>query len=616
MSPRSTTPDAAAAHLATHALLNCYARETPDATVVARDAFAPEFEAAVDPSSAHALVVPLRTRDAVLLVGLSYRSPTLRHQFALPIHVVEGDGAAWPIDLPQLTALLVDELAAGERPAPDASLADAGLADATLTARVLDSTAAIADTLTARADDVDRLWGAAALPFVDTEQGLLIGHMVHPTPKSRGEMSADDRRAYSPEAGARVTLDWLAVDPAFVAHDSASTHRAPDLAHALLRADPLVDAEALDRTLASLGPRVLLPAHPWEAAMLRADPEHAGLYDSGAIVGLGPLGSPFAPTSSVRTLYRRDAAFQCKFSLHVRVTNSMRVTLPKELGRAVESARLARTEIGDRARAVAPDFVLLQDPAYLTVQRDDEILSGYSVLLRDNRWHSARADADVTALTTLCQDHPYGEINRLGAIVQELAARTGDPEPVVAREWFRRFCAVVVVSLVRLYVDVGLCFEAHQQNTLIEMEGGWPVRGVYRDSQGYFHRAAAHDDFVGVIPEVGEATESIFPEALADERLVYYLFINMALGVVNALGTAGVVDERVLLADLRALLERERASPGRYPPSLLDHLLDDDEWPCKGNLRTRFHDMDELVGDISTQSVYVTVANPLLGASA
>jgi spermidine-citrate ligase len=31
---------------------------------------------------------------------------------------------------------------------------------------------------------------------------------------------------------------------------------------------------------------------------------------------------------------------------------------------------------------------------------------------------------------------------------------------------------------------------------------------------------------------------------------------------------------------------------------------------------TRLHDMDELTGDIATQSVYVRIANPLRGASA
>ena len=168
-----------------------------------------------------------------------------------------------------------------------------------------------------------------------------------------------------------------------------------------------------------------------------------------------------------------------------------------------------------------------------------------------------------------------------------------------------------MVSLVRLYLDLGLCFEPHQQNTLLELDGGWPERCVVRDSQGYFHREAAHADMCAVIPELGEASESIFPEALADERLVYYPFINNALGVIDALAAGGCVEERVLLDDLRALLERERARGGRYPHTLLDRLLDDELWPCKGNLRTRLNDMDELVGDIAEQSVYVTLPNPL-----
>jgi len=163
----------------------------------------------------------------------------------------------------------------------------------------------------------------------------------------------------------------------------------------------------------------------------------------------------------------------------------------------------------------------------------------------------------------------------------------------------------------RLYLDLGLCMEPHQQNVVVELEDGWPVRGVYRDSQGYFHRELAHDDLVQVIPGLGEASESIFPEDLADERLTYYLFINLTLGVVNALGTARVADEHVLLADLRATLDRLRTEGGRYPATLVDAVLDPERLPCKANLRTRAEDMDELVGDIATQSVYVSIPNPL-----
>jgi spermidine-citrate ligase len=287
------------------------------------------------------------------------------------------------------------------------------------------------------------------------------------------------------------------------------------------------------------------------------------------------------------------------------VTNSMRVSLPKELRRAVEAARLAQTHVGFAARRIAPRLEILQDPAYLQVPGED----GFSVLFRRNRWPAA-SGADVTALTVLCQDHPFGGRSRLANIVAWLA-RDGRSEAEVAREWFRGYCEAVVVSLVRLYLDLGLCFEPHQQNTLLELRSGWPERCVVRDSQGYFHREAAHDDMVEVIPGLGEATESVFPEALADERLVYYPFVNNALGVIDALGAGGCIDERVLLDDLRTILERERKAGGRYPHTLLDRLLDDATWPCKANLRTRLNDMDELVGDIAEQSVYVTLPNPL-----
>ncbi|WP_169738804.1 IucA/IucC family protein [Jiangella gansuensis] len=582
-SPREAADDAGA-----HALLTCWLRELPGWTLDTR-------------GDQPVVVVPLPRWNGRLLIGVRRVSATFRHQLELPALIQLGDAAPRPIALAPLAVLLADTL--DEAP---------GRGEALLT-RVLDSAAAVADHLTRRGGDIDRLWSPEPLTFGETEQALLLGHLVHPTPKSRGEMSGTERQRYSPETGGRFPLRWLAVSADLIRHGSAVDTPAPLLAEALLREDPAVDSAALDATLGAVGgDRMLLPAHPYEADRLATAPETADLFDSGAVVDLGEWGSPYLPTTSVRTVYRAESPWQLKFSLHVRVTNSMRVTLPKELDRAVESARLARTVVGQWTAQAAPDFVLVQDPAYLTVTRGDDVLNGFSVLLRSNRWGTG-GPRDVSALTTLCQDHPYGGRSRLSAIVAAIAARTGRAEDDVAREWFGRFCDVVVRSLIRLYLDVGLCFEAHQQNTLVELEDGWPVRGAYRDSQGYFHREAAHGDLTAVVPGLGEATESIFPETLADERLVYYLFVNLTLGVVNALGPCA--DESLLLADLRRVLTSERRRGGRYPATLLDRLLDDERWPCKANLLTRARDMDELVGDIATQSVYVTLPNPLLGVA-
>ncbi len=558
-------PLAQAVHAATHAFLNCYLRETDGWRM--------------EPGPGPTAVVPLTRCNGELRVGVRYLSPTHRHLFDLPAMVSFGGGCSRPAGLTTVVALLLDEVGKGAAGSPTV-----------LFSRILDSTHDTAAYLGLRAVDIDRLWGPGPLCFIESEQALLLGHMVHPTPKSRTEMSPADRLAYAPEAAARFPLHWLSVDPDLVRHASATGTPAPVMA-ARLYGRPVAEG------------RTVLPAHPWEATFLRTDRATAGLFESGAIIDLGPSGPEVTPTTSVRTVYRADWPWQLKFSLHVRVTNSMRVTLPKELDRAVEAALLAATTVGDDTRAAAPHFRLVHDPAYLTACHP-----GFSVLFRDNAFAAA---ADVSALTTLCQDRPGGGPSRLGAIVGALAARHGRPPAEVGREWFARFCHVVVRSLVRLYLDVGLCFEAHQQNTLVELEDGWPATGLYRDSQGYFHREAAHDDLCRVIPQLGEITESIFPEELADERLVYYLFLNLTLGVVNALGAAGCADEHVLLGDLRRLLDAERTAGGRYPATLLDRLLDDERWPCKANLATRLHDMDELVGDIATQSVYVTVPNPL-----
>ena len=184
-------------------------------------------------------------------------------------------------------------------------------------------------------------------------------------------------------------------------HDSATGTPAPALAAAL-------------RGATAPDGRILSPRIPWEAGYLaRAASE---LFASGDVIDLGPAGDPVTPTSSVRTVYRADWPYQLKFSLHARVTNSMRVTLPKELRRAVEAARLDQTVIGERARRAAPHLTVIHDPAYLSVPAHD----GFSVLLRENRFAG-----DVSALTVLCQDHPSGGRSRLATLA---AGRE--------REWF------------------------------------------------------------------------------------------------------------------------------------------------------------------------------------
>jgi siderophore synthetase component len=579
-SDTTTTPDSAApdrareaaADAAAETLLNCYLREGG----AWRPVLATDVPELAEEGDEYLAVMPFPSERTMLLAGIRHLSPTHRHRFRLPVKVAMAGGAPWPVSLDTLAGMLADELGdtglGDELSAPGSRGPDPTF----LLSRLRQSVATASAFLRAREDEIDALWSAEPLSFIESEQASLLGDMAHPTTKSRWEMTPEQVQAYAPETAARFALRWLAVDPALVEHDSAAGATAPELTERLLRDDPAVDEAALDAALEGLGERVLLPVHPWELEHLRSQASVAALLADGRIVDLGELGSPVTPTASVRTVYNAEWPWQLTFSLHVRMTDDMQLAGARTLERAVDAARQLAGEVGEQAGELAPEVVLLSDPAYLAVRHDGVLIEGLTVQLRENRWRSG-SHADVSAVGTLAQDHPYGGASRLAQIVARLAADSGRSEEEVAREWFGRYGDVVIAPLLRLHLGLGLAIDANQATLLLELEGGWPARAILRESHGYLEPGA----------DAGAAIEALVP-----------------LAVINALGVAGLVDERVLLGDLRALLERERERGGRYPATLLDRLLDEPTWRCEAALRRRLEDKDD---------VFVTIANPLHG---
>src|SRR5262249_11279060 len=147
-------------------------------------------------------VLPLVEAGGELRVTLERRTRTHRNRYALPAVRVAPDGSRAEVDFDRLAALLVAELSAVDTRGP-------GRPDVLL-GRMRESADAVAAFLALRDPEVETLWGPGPLGFADTEQTLLLGHMLHPTPKSRSELG----EAYAPEAAARFRLRWLAVDPA------------------------------------------------------------------------------------------------------------------------------------------------------------------------------------------------------------------------------------------------------------------------------------------------------------------------------------------------------------------------------------------------------------------
>ncbi|WP_425586345.1 IucA/IucC family protein [Streptomyces sannanensis] len=630
-------PYTAADAAAVENLLRCWVRENdlaaPDGTV---------------------LRVPLPASGTVLLVPVLYWSPTGWHRFGAPA-LDDAPQGALPVDAVTLAALIGRESDGGSASEPKgARLCREGVGaplgvpwghpqrqlgevaggggwgsaevptkegPSTIDRRHIlerprrrtepettDLVARVADSVCRTASFIaERRHSAGPDPradlFLTAEQSLLLGHPMHPTPKSREGLSEAEARLYSPELYGSFPLHWFAVDRSVLAADSAWTERGR-----------VVPAERLTGRLAGELPLpggcVALPLHPWQAQESRHRPAVAALLDAGLLHDLGPYGDHWHPTSSVRTVHRPGAPAMLKLSLALRITNSRRENLRKELHRGVEVHRLLRGGLAQQWHAANPCFDIVRDPAWLAVDTpDDEPVTGLDVVLRHNPFGFGD---DAVCIAGLTAPRPWpgrtGVRSRLADIVARLSARTGRPATAVAAEWFLRYLDHVVRPVLRLDGMAGIALEAHQQNTLVLLDPeGWPCGGRYRDNQGYYFRESHRDALEQRLPGIGAASDTFVDDAVTDERFAYYLGINNVLGLIGAFGSQRLADERVLLAAFRQFLGTATTLGSPLPAQLLAAPV----LRCKANLLTRLHGLDELVGPVDTQSVYVTIANPL-----
>ncbi|MFI6288575.1 IucA/IucC family protein [Streptomyces sp. NPDC051018] len=543
------------------------------------------------------LRIPLHSSGTALLVPVRYWSPGGWHRFGAPV-LEEALRDAPAVDAVTLAALISRE--AGQSTGTD------------LVGRVADSvrhtTAFVAERRARPGPSPE------ADLFLTAEQSLLLGHPLHPTPKSREGLSETEARRYAPELYGSFPLHWMAVDRSVLATESAWTEQGRLLSAEQLTTRLLGDLPLPEHT-------VPLPLHPWQARELMHRPAVASLIDAGLLHDLGPYGDPWYPTSSVRTVHRPGAPAMLKLSLGVRITNSRRENLRKELHRGVEVHRLLRTGLAGQWRAAHPGFDIVRDPAWLAVDHPTgngkvsgaspgapEPVTGLDVVLRHNPFGSRDDAVCIAGLTSL---RPWPGRNtvhsRLADIVTHLAARTGRPTGAVAAEWFLRYLDQVVRPVLRLDAIAGVALEAHQQNTLVLLDpDGWPTGGRYRDNQGYYFRESRRAELQHRLPGIGSLSDTFVSDEVTDERFAYYLGINNVLGLIGAFGAQRLADERVLIAACRRFLT-SAAGLGSPLPAL---LLEAPTLRCKANLMTRLHGLDELVGPVDTQSVYVTIANP------
>jgi siderophore synthetase component len=180
--------------------------------------------------------------------------------------------------------------------------------------------------------------------------------------------------------------------------------------------------------------------------------------------------------------------------------------------------------------------------------------------------------------------------------------------------WVSAYIDNVLVPMLHLYAETGIGLEAHQQNTLVRLDGAGRLRGgAYRDNQGYY-LASSYLHGLLAVTGLRDSTLAVVDDPIVDDRLTYYLLHNQALAVVGCLAADGIAEESSLLEVVRERLTLALPLLKAAGPSgdrLARRWLEAKTLPCKANMLTRLRGIDEVVAPLDAQSVYLDIPNPL-----
>lgn len=572
-------------------LLNAYLQETGEGLYIPSAKQTPSQQ--YKSKNAPLICIYLKALEAHIYAPLSYWSQVGRHRLA-DLPWVERDGKEISISATSLAANLLENLVhQPSKPSLDAS---------SLLECWIQSRRALFQFLDFRQSDLDRIT-ALKQNFIDSEQALVLGHSMHPSPKSRQGFVQQDWKVFSPETQSTFKMHFLYVHPDYIAHDNAHNIPVPVQFHHDLQ--PYFN-DYHRAKIKEFPEYALLPLHPWQARYLKDKTWYQQLLHQHKLIDFGALGWEVKATTSVRTLYSEKAPWMFKTSMSVAVTNSVRVNLHKECHRGLLSYQLWNDDYLADFRKRHSRLQTLSDPAWIAISINGDVIDESICILRENPF---RTQDDVTCIASLCQDHPMQEKNRFNEIFASISARTGQSETDIALNWFDQFLEITFLPLMELYHEFGMAFEAHQQNTLIELEEGWPKTVWFRDNQGFYYIRERADSILQRFPKLESDGQAVCPQVLVDERFRYYFIGNTLFGLINAIGASGVVSEHQLIEILQSYLLQAFQ---KYPDSpLLYTLLYEETFPYKGNLMTRLYELDELQAHISQQSIYVDLKNPL-----
>ncbi|WP_226668204.1 IucA/IucC family protein [Metabacillus litoralis] len=576
------------------AFINSYIRELDCETWVEKKDWINGHFTSVEPESDHLVVIELPCKKMKYVIEVEYKSLVGRHVFRRSLKFCANDKQWHREDRVTVMISLIQELHLKARAKKCYELVSHY---DELILRLLESFHMMTTYIENRMDDL-KLYSAKS-SFIETEQSLLYGHWLHPTPKSRQGMANWQHKSYAPELKGEFQLHYFQVDCRLVKESSSLKVSASDwIEQSMLKDDPQLRIEE---------GTCIIPMHPLQSQWLLQQNHVKKAIDRQLIKHLGAKGPLFTATSSLRTVYNKEKDLMYKFSIPVKVTNSLRMNKLNELKAGVNMAKLlSKIPFLDEN----PLFKIIEDPAYITVDFPNQMESGFEVILRTNSFPRGK-DQGISSIASIVQDPLPNQKSRLANLISYLAESESRSEDQIALEWFEKYWNCAIEPLIRLYDEYGIALEAHQQNSVLDISTGYPELYYYRDNQGYYLSKTYDKELHFIEPSLSSTPDLFYEDTMIEDRFTYYLFMNQLFSVIYRFGADHLLEEKRLVEVAFEKLQKLETKLTGIGKKFVYHILNKEKLAYKANLLTRFHDVDELSAELE-QAIYTNITNPFL----
>lgn len=440
--------------------------------------------------------------------------------------------------------------------------------------------------------------------FSQSESALFSGHTFHPYPKNRSGLVSDHFELYSPEFAQGFALAWLVADAKYV-HEQSAKHFHNDWI------SELVDAEVTDLDLKEKLQRALKagkkvsPVHPWQLPHLQKNSKLQNLIKNGELKFFTQAPGPkWFATSSVRSIYRPSSPYMLKFSLSMRLTNSIRHLQPLEVVRGMQVHDVFQTTVGQELLRKWPHFHIMHEPAFCALKDEaGHIVVESIVVCRENPFTESLSQNKIL-LAALNQRGPNGERPFLSKLISG---------PTAAQRWFERYLEVVISPLIDAQANYGIYLGAHQQNIVLGLdESGLPKELYFRDCQGTGYSEHGLSLFGPSCASLVRDNGNILPPQMGSILFSYYLIINSTFNTITSLAQISDTSEDNWIQQLRQHLV-STLNAKVADESTIRYLLESKELWQKGNFGCCLRDINENTIE-NPMNIYNPIANPLLRA--